>query len=181
MGRKRQSYSGDYIPKDRSKYVGTDVRKAHYRSLWERGFCKWCDKNPKVVKWAIEPFFINYFDKGRGKYRKYYPDFYVKMDSGAKYLIEIKPDYETRPPKMREGTKKHMIAESTWMTNTCKWETANIYCEQKGMSFKVVTEHTLKKLGIKLIGKPPRYKKRKKGTSKKKIKYTNRKASSGLK
>ena len=174
---KRNSYSGYYKPKNKSKYVGKKS-SIIWRSLWERGFCKWCDNNPKVVKWAIEPYHISYYDKGKGKQRKYYPDFFMEMENGNKYLIEVKPDYETKPPAMKKGTKRHLLAESTWITNSCKWDAAEFHCKQKNWSFKIVTEHTLKKLGIKIITKLPR---RKKGVSNKKVKYTNRKTSSGLK
>lgn len=174
MGRKR-GYSGYFKPRNKSKYIG-DKRSIIYRSLWERGLCKWCDGNKKVMKWAIEPFAIPYFDKGTNKHRKYYPDFYIEMENGDKYIMEVKPDYETKPPKMKKGTKKYIIAEQTYMTNQSKWEHANEFCKQKGWLFKVITEHTLKDMGIKLIKKLPRPKK--KGVSKKKVRFTN-KTSSG--
>lgn len=171
-----RGYSGRYKVRNKSKYIG-DKRNIIYRSLWERSFCKWCDSNRKVIKWAIEPFHIPYFDKGQRKNRKYNPDFYMEMEDGVKYLIEIKPDYETKPPKMRKGSKKYIVAEATYMTNTSKWETANKYCESKGWKFKIITEHTLKEMGIKILSKPVV---KRKGVSKKKVKYTN-KASSGKK
>lgn len=167
-----RGYTGKYKPRHKSKYIG-DKCNIIYRSLWERGFCKWCDNNTKVVKWAIEPFAIKYYDQGQRKYRKYYPDFFIEMESGKKMIIEVKPDYETKPPKMKKGTKKYMVAESTYITNQSKWSTIKLYCEDKGWSFKVVTEHTLQKMGIKLVKQLPPRKKRK-GTSKKKVKYTNK-------
>ncbi|RLA61616.1 MAG: hypothetical protein DRQ78_08580, partial [Epsilonproteobacteria bacterium] len=119
-----------------------------------------------------------YFDRGKNKYRKYHPDFYMEMANGNKLLIEVKPDYETKPPKMKKGTKRYLIAESTFITNQSKWIAAREYCKQKGWKFQIVTEHVMKDMGIKLITTPPRRKK--KGVSKKKVKYTNRKPSSGL-
>lgn len=174
---KRRSYRGYYKPRNKSKYIG-NKSSIIWRSLWERSFCKYCDSNNKIVKWAIEPFTIPYYDKGTNKYRRYYPDFFIEMEDGTKYLIEIKPDYETKPPKMKKGSKKYLLAEQTYHTNQSKWKTAEKYCVNKGWIFKVVTEHTLKKMGIKIITSLP---KKKKGTSKKKVKYTNRKTSSGLK
>jgi len=174
-----RGYSGYYKPKHKSKYIG-DKRNIYYRSLWERSFCKWCDLNNKVMKWAIEPFVIPYYDKGQKKYRKYNPDFYIKMENGKRYLIEIKPDHETKPPKVKRRTKRTLLAESTYITNQSKWDTATIYCKKNNMEFRVVTEFTMKEMGIKIITTPPR-KRRKKGVSKKKVKYTNRKTSSGLK
>jgi hypothetical protein len=167
---KQRTFTGYYNPKNKSKYVG-DRRNIYYRSSWERSFCKWCDVNPKVKKWAIEPFEISYFDRTTRKKRNYNPDFWVEMDSGEKFLVEIKPDYETRPPKMREGTPKYLLQEATYITNTSKWEAADAYCRKKGWKFKVLTEKTLEKMGIKLLKKIPPMKR--KGTSKKNVKYTN--------
>lgn len=160
MSKKNNSISGYYVVKNKSKYSG-NKHNVFYRSLWERGYCKWCDGNPKVIKWAIEPFSINYFDTGKRKYRKYYPDFFVQMENGYKYLIEVKPDYETRPPVMKKGTKNYLLAESTYITNTCKWDAAEQYCKCRNWSFHIVTEHSLKKLGIKTIGRLPKRKKKK--------------------
>lgn len=168
---KNRGYSGRYKVKNKSKYIG-DKRNIIYRSLWERSFCKWCDSNNKVIKWAIEPFEIPYFDEGQNKHRKYNPDFYIEMANGDKYLIEVKPDYETKPPKMRKGTKKYILAESTYITNTSKWGTAKRYCDAKGWKFKIITEHTLKGMGIKIITKAKP--KKNKGVSKKKVRYTNK-------
>ena len=151
---KSRGFSGYYKVQNIKKYVG-NKHKVFWRSTWERAFCKWCDNNPKVVRWGIEPLTINYYDKGKGKQRTYYPDFFMEMSSGDKYLIEIKPAYETKPPAMKKGTKRYLLAESTFITNTCKWETAEIYCNKKNWSFRVVTEHTMKKMGIRVVSKLP--------------------------
>ena len=152
-----RGFSGYYKVKNTEKYVGNRY-KVFWRSTWERAFCKWCDNNPKVVNWGIEPFTIQYYDKGRGKQRSYCPDFFIEMASGDKYLIEIKPDYETKPPKMRKGTKRYILAESTFITNTCKWQTAEKYCNKKNWSFRIVTEHTMKKMGIRVVSAAPKRK-----------------------
>lgn len=153
-------YIGKYTIKNTNKYIG-NIHNITYRSLWERSFCKWCDTNKSVLKWAIEPFKIPYVDKGSGKHRKYNPDFYIEMKDGKKFVIEVKPDHETRPPKkMKRKSKRYYLAESTYMTNTSKWETAKLYCEAKGWLFRIVTEHTMKDMGIKIITTPRRKKKR---------------------
>lgn len=164
---KRRSYKGHYTPKNKCKYIG-DKSKIVWRSLWERSFCKWCDNNIKVVKWVIEPFAIPYFDKGNNKSRRYYPDFFIEMANGKKYLIEIKPDHETKPPQMKKGTKRYLLAEQTFYTNQSKWETAERYCESKGWGFRVITEHTLKSMGIKIITSLPKKKVKRRRISKKK-------------
>jgi len=142
-----------YNVKNKVKYLG-DKKNIRYRSSWERGLCKWCDKNDKVIGWCIEPFPINYFDKGNNKHRKYWPDFYIEMINGGKYLIEVKPDHETRRPKKQRKsnkTKRFLLAEQTYVTNTSKWEAAKEYCSRKNWEFKIFTENTLMAMGIKII------------------------------
>lgn len=170
MGNKR-THTGYYNPKIKSKYVG-DKKKIYYRSSWERSFCKWCDSNPKVKKWIIEPFELPYYDEGKKKHRKYNPDFWVQMEDGKTYLIEVKPDYETKPPKMKEGTPKYLIQESTFITNNSKWKAADKFCKRKGWKFIIVTEVEMKQMGIKLLKSIPPMKR--KGVSKKNVKYTNK-------
>jgi len=170
---KNRSFTGYYKAKNKSKYAG-DSRSIYYRSSWERLFCKWCDTNKNVAKWAIEPFKIPYFDDATGKMRMYNPDFYVEMVDGVKYLIEVKPKYETEPPKLRKGTEKFVIAESTYKTNTSKWRAAEKLCEKKKWSFKIVTEDTLKSMGIKIISSIPSIPQiRRKRPSKKSINNVN--------
>ena len=42
------SYSGRYIPSNKKKYKGNPTT-IYYRSLWERKFMVYCDKNPRVL------------------------------------------------------------------------------------------------------------------------------------
>ena len=148
---KRRSYKGKFKPKNPEKYIG-DLKKIIWRSLWERGFFKWADRSPSVLKWASEPFAIPYYDQGHKKQRKYYPDVYLETSSGKKILIEIKPAQETKPPKKPQRvTKKHLLKESTYTTNCCKWRAAEKLCQKKGWKFKIVTENTLTNMGIKII------------------------------
>lgn len=165
-----KGYQGKYIVRHPEKYVG-DLTNVTYRSLWERQFCKWCDASPKVYNWAIEPVEIPYFDVASRKYRKYRPDFYLQMDDGRKYLIEIKPRFETVDPRVRtkghqrrRSSKKFQLMEQTYLTNVSKWEAAEEYCKSTGYKFKIMTEHDLKALGIKLVErkKVPRISKKKK-------------------
>jgi hypothetical protein len=154
-----KGYTGYYKPINKEKYIG-NINKIYYRSLWERSFCKWCDKNVKVMEWAIEPFDIPYYDQGKRKNRRYNPDFYVLMQNGTKYLIEIKPDHETKPPTSKKGTKRYLLAESTYITNRSKWNAATEYCRQHNLIFKVMTEYTLNDMGIRIMKKNKKHKKR---------------------
>ena len=158
-----KGYSGYYKIKNTHKMLHPK-KKAHYRSLWERAFCKWCDTKDKVISWDIEPFAIEYYDRANKKKRKYYPDFLIILDDGTKYLIEIKPYKETQKPTGRKGSKSYLIAEQTYITNLSKWERAREVANKNGWVFKVFTERTLSAMGI-YIPKPPpkikRYTKRK--------------------
>ena len=63
------------------------------------------------------------------------------------YLVEIKPEKQTRPPKKTQRVTKSFIYESkTWMINQAKWKAADEFCKDHMIQFKVVTE---KELGIK--------------------------------
>ena len=69
-------YSGRYIVKNKSKYVG-DFNNVIYRSLWERAGFSWCDKNPKIKGWSSEEIVIPYYYDVDKKYHTYYVD--IKM------------------------------------------------------------------------------------------------------
>ena len=62
---------------------------------------RWCDRNQNIIEWGSEEFFIPYRAPD-GKVRRYYPDFYIKVREQTgelkKYIIEIKPDKQTRAP-----------------------------------------------------------------------------------
>jgi hypothetical protein len=150
--KKRKALSGNYKAQNPDKYVG-DLNNIHYRSSWERMFCKWCDSNDRVIMWSIEPIAIPYYDIGTRKYRKYYPDFFIKMANGKEYLIEIKPAVECSPPAGKRRTRNFIIAEQTYKTNQSKWKAARIFCDQKGWVFRVMDENALHQLGLKVIRK----------------------------
>ena len=53
------AYSGKYRPTNIKKYRG-DYRNIIYRSLWERKFMKYCDKNSNILEWGSEEVIIPY-------------------------------------------------------------------------------------------------------------------------
>jgi DNA primase len=63
-------------------------------------------------------------------------------------MIEIKPQKQIDgPPKNpKRRTKAWMNAVQTYVTNQAKWEAACSYCEDRGMSFRLISE---KHLGLK--------------------------------
>lgn len=146
-----KTYKGKYKVRDRGKYVG-DPDNVTYRSHWERQFFRWCEKNPKVLKWGSEVVVIPYYDPTSDKLRRYFMDAFVQFDDGSKHLIEIKPDKQTRPPaNPKRKTQKYLNEVNTFIVNQSKWNAAEDFAKKRGMEFSVWTEHTFKAVGIKLL------------------------------
>lgn len=145
------SYRGKFQPRNIAKYRG-DASAITYRSLWERQAFRWLDDNPDVLDWNSEEVVIPYRCKTDGKQHRYFVDLFVKFKSGQVYLIEIKPEKQTQPPKQpKRQSKKYLKEVMTYAKNTSKWEAATSYCEERGWRFEIWTENSLKKLGIKLL------------------------------
>jgi hypothetical protein len=146
--RKNSNYSqGTYRPTNGYKYIGT--KHPRYLSSWELKFFRWCDNNPKIVKWGSESFAIPYRSPLDGRVHKYLVDnfIHIRDTNGCikKYLIEIKPKKQTVPPK-KHGNKKTstMVYESQmYATNCAKWEAARKFCQKKNYKFIILTEDEL--------------------------------------
>ena len=140
---------GFYTPRNPEKYIG-DKTNIVYRSSWERRIFIWADDNESVVQWSSEPFPIQYFDQSTNKIRRYFPDLFVKIRNKEgvikNYLIEIKPEKQTRAPKRgRKKTATYLNEVATYQKNLSKWAQAEKFCESNDMIFKIITE---KELGI---------------------------------
>ena len=70
------SYKGRYQPTNPLKYKG-NYRNIIYRSLWERKFMKYCDRNPNILEWGSEEFCLPYKSPLDNKVHRYFPDFYI--------------------------------------------------------------------------------------------------------
>ena len=145
------AYKGKYQPINYRKYKG-DPTKVIYRSLWEKKFMIWCDKNQQVLEWGSEEIVIPYLSPKDGRVHRYYPDFYMRLknNQGAitRYVIEIKPRYQVVGPKKDKirRTKRYLEEQRTFAINKAKWRAAEHYCANRQMQFKILTE---KELGIK--------------------------------
>jgi len=145
------SYSGKYKIKKPEKYAG-NPNSVVYRSLWERQAFKWCENNPKVKLWNSEEIVVPYKSTVDKKLHRYFVDLLIQLDNKETYLIEIKPQNQTVPPKKRSRkTKKYINEVVTYAKNQDKWEAATQFAEHKGWKFQVWTEETLKNLGIKIL------------------------------
>ena len=143
------SYKGKYYPSFPRKYKG-DPTNIIYRSLWERKFMVYCDKNQNILEWASEEIAIPYRSPIDNRVHRYFPDFYMKLkEKNGKiknYVIEVKPAKQTIPPKKQKRQTKGYIREAyEYAKNQAKWKMAKEFCADRQWEFKVVTE---KELGI---------------------------------
>ena len=141
------AYRGKYYPTYPKKYKG-DPSNIIYRSLWERKFMVYCDRNERILEWGSEEFFIPYRSPIDGKIHRYFPDFYVKVKTKQntikKWVVEVKPKIQTRPPKTPKRKTKNYINEvRNWAINDAKWKNAIEYCNDRNMEFILITEDEL--------------------------------------
>ena len=143
------AYKGKYYPSFPRKYKG-DPTNIIYRSLWERKFMVYCDKNQNILEWASEEIAIPYRSPIDNRVHRYFPDFYMKVkETNGKiknYVIEVKPAKQTIPPKKPKRQTKGYIREAyEYARNQAKWKMAKEFCADRQWEFKVVTE---KELGV---------------------------------
>ena len=141
------AYRGRYYPTHPKKYKG-NPSNIIYRSLWERKFMVYCDKNDRILEWGSEEFFIPYRSPIDGKMHRYFPDFYVKVKTKQgttkKWVVEVKPKIQTRPPRTpKRKTKKYINEVRNWAINDAKWKNAIEYCKDRNMEFIIITEDEL--------------------------------------
>ena len=137
---------GKYRPVNKEKYIGKHIPE--YRSSWELRFFEFCDKNPLILEWSSESVIVPYISPVDGKLHRYYVDGAVVIREGnniVKYLIEIKPEKQTIPPKesKRKKASTLLYEKVTYAINQAKWEAASKFASQKGMKFIILTEKEL--------------------------------------
>ena len=109
----------------------------------------YCDRNDNILEWGSEEFIVPYKSPIDGKVHRYFPDFYVKVKQHdhtiKKFLIEIKPKRQTKPPKAnpQRKTKSWHRELKEWGKNQAKWKSAVKYCQNRNMEFKILTENDL--------------------------------------
>lgn len=138
-----------YIPLHPEKYIG-DPTDIVMRSSWETRFAVWCDHNPAILKWSSETTIVPYICPTDNRRHRYFVDFKIQVkdrSGGTKtYLVEIKPDAQTRPPVVpARKTKRYITEVMTWGKNDAKWKAAREFCKDRGYEFIIITE---KHLGI---------------------------------
>jgi hypothetical protein len=56
------------------------------------------------------------------------------------YVIEVKPEYQTKQPVKRKKTQKFINESVTYIINQSKWKAATEFCKDHGWEFKILTE-----------------------------------------
>lgn len=134
-----------YRPVNEDKYSG-NPDKIVCRSTWERVACRHLDDNSNVRKWSSEEVVVLYISAVDGEWHRYFVDFYVELNDGKKFLVEVKPKTETEPPSLPKSgrkTKGYLNALETYVRNASKWMAAKEYAEKRGMRFVIWTETEL--------------------------------------
>lgn len=143
-------HQGFYKPKNPSKFISPD--NIVYRSGWERSVMHALDMHPKVLKVGSEPFPIKYFSTVKNRMAKYWPDFYLEIqtesDGIIKMVVEVKPSKETKPPRKYKNQARFLRESLTYITNQNKWIAAKKFCDERGILFEIWNEAVLKSLGI---------------------------------
>ena len=135
---------GIFTPKNQDKFIGS---KAVYRSGLELKFFRFCDDNPNVLEWGSENIIVPYISPLDNRAHRYYVDNYIAIKEGTevvKYLVEIKPSKQTKPPTTKYRKRQHLIYEQKqYVINQAKWKAAKEFCKKKGFTFIILTEKEL--------------------------------------
>ena len=150
MRRKEGKYhQGKFNPRNPEKYKGKDIKNIIYRSSWELKFMQWCDRRESILEWGSEEFFIPYYDPTTRKVRRYFPDFYMKVEDKdgkiVRYVVEIKPKKQVLKPEKtpRKRDKTFLNEVLTWEKNQAKWKAAKEFCDDRMFKFSIITEDQL--------------------------------------
>jgi len=142
------SYKGKFTPQNPKKYNG-NPDNIIYRSSWELRCMKWFDDNPNIIWWSSEELAIPYYSPVDQRMHRYFPDFIIKVkrkdDTIMTYVVEVKPEAQTKKPTQKRKTKQYIRESITYVVNQMKWKAADEFCHAHGWEFKIVTE---KDLGI---------------------------------
>jgi hypothetical protein len=130
--------------KNPEKYVG-ERKIITIRSSLELKLALRLDQDKNILQWSSEDKIIKYKDL-LGKYHKYFMDFWIKYINHngiiAEKYIEVKPFYQTIPPKTTYST----YSKAEWIKNNLKWQATREFClneskdKNKIVMFQILTE-----------------------------------------
>ena len=136
--------NGLYTIMNPQKYIGNG--RPRYRSGWEHAFMRFCDMNEHIIKWSSESVRIPYFNPVKGQRTTYVPDFLIqyrnKNSQVVTELIEIKPKGQSIAESKQNNAQRAVVA-----VNHAKWEAAQAWCKQQGITFRVITEDDIFRQG----------------------------------
>jgi hypothetical protein len=113
-------------------YKSSKTEREHFfKSSWEEAVMKHLDVDDSVKDWDYECVRIPYVYGAENRQRWYVPDFVITRVDGAKEMWEVKPS---------------QFAQTERVLNTSA--AGQAYCEEHNIEYTLVTEHTLKMLGI---------------------------------
>jgi len=147
MAREKKYLQGVFTPKNPKKYRGNPTQII-YRSSWERKFMDYCDLKDSIVEWSSETTVVPYRYDIDGRMHRYFIDFRIVVQEKTgifqTYLVEIKPEKKTMPPKQPKRKTKNYVYESMdYVKNQNKWTHARKYAQERGWKFIVLTETDL--------------------------------------
>jgi hypothetical protein len=140
------SKQGWYTPRHPEKYVGSDVAKIRYMSSWELSTHRFLDNNSNILKWSSESIAIPYIKPTDNKVHRYFPDYWIQYRNRKGQLVqeiwEVKPLSQTKKPRAtrRKSPKTRLYEDLTYAINISKWQSAKLYCDKYGMTFRIMTE-----------------------------------------
>jgi hypothetical protein len=146
MTKNKKYKQGVFKPTNPNKYNGT--LPIFYRSGLELKSFRWMDNSENVLRWGSESVVIPYQSLD-GKIHRYFIDLVCEMKRKdgniKKYIIEIKPENQTKPPtQSNKKSKKTLMYESyQWAINQAKWKSAENWAKSKGYEFLILTEKHL--------------------------------------
>lgn len=120
-----------------------------YRSSLELRFCRFCDEEPKILRWSSEDIKVEYYNPIEAKGKNYYPDYYMKLAKGGEvveYLVEVKPLSQLIKPDQpaynasKTTIKNYNLKLKVYIVNMAKKLAAESYCKLRGMKYIFVTE-----------------------------------------
>lgn len=112
-----------------------------YKSGLELKAFKYCDHNPKIKEWSLEPFHIPYMSPVDGKAHRYFPDIWIRFQNDMVFIVEVKSSSETKMP--RKNDKRYSSKINTYLVNQAKWQAAKGLAESKNANFVIITEKVL--------------------------------------
>ena len=135
-----------YIIKEKSKYLG-DPETVVYRSSWEKAFFVFLEEASVVKFWASEEIKIQYLLLTDKKFHRYYPDVVLELETGDKFIVEIKP-FGQRILKGGKGSGRR--GEMEFVKNMCKWNAAREVAKDNGIHFIILDEYDLRRIGVRI-------------------------------